>query len=251
MKAPNRGAFLSPIRVLAALLSVVSASFALSSCVSRGELAVVDDPPEPHDAPAGCSATMCDYFYTSCTDPCTECWQICESQDDEQSVVRCTGICAQICSPSNKPTPVAQCEEERATCRSTRRNTVCVDTLRDEQPKGQPPCSAQMNEANCRCGSDETCLGALDRLNTKCRKCNAAWLKPCLDAACKTEMDDALACLNAQGCTGLNDCAGCETKTSVLTTCFQNAQQDPRDIGGCYSKPRACWGEPICPYALY
>jgi hypothetical protein len=194
---------------------------------------------------------MCDYFYSSCVDPCNECWNTCKRQDDQASVIHCTGVCQEICAPTRQPTPPVKCAEERTTCRATHRNTVCVDTLRDDEPKGSPPCSVEMNAANCACGNDDACLGALDRLNTKCRKCNTEWIKPCLDAACGPEADAAVACLTAQACTGANSCAGCETSVIALESCFQKAQTDPRDIGGCYSKPRSCSGELLCPYALY
>jgi len=250
MRKPVRGFSERLIRFVGSLSVLLSALFALPRCVSQGELTLPGDP-KPVDAPLGCRVTMCDYLFTSCADPCTECWNICKRQDDENSVIRCAGVCQQICAPTNKPTPLAQCEEELAICRSTQRNGVCVDTLTDDMPDGQPPCSAAMGAANCACGTDVACLGALDRLNTACRKCNAAWLMPCLDAACAKERDDVLGCMSARACGVLNECDGCEGVVSVLLTCFQKAQTNPADIGGCYSKPRACSSEPLCPYALY
>jgi hypothetical protein len=246
---PFRGFAERSIRFFVASLAVLSASQALPACVSRPELSV--EPAASTEAPLGCAQTMCDYFYASCVDPCTECWNICKRQDDEQSVIHCTGVCQEICSPTREATPQIKCAQDLAACRKTRRNTVCVDTLSEEEPKGSPPCSAEMSAANCACGHDDACLGALDRLNTKCRKCNSAWIKPCLDAACSKEVEAAVACMNAQACSSANSCAGCEAVVVGLTMCFQAAQEDPRDVGGCYSKPRECSGEPLCPYALY
>jgi len=232
-------------------LSVLSsAGLALSGCVSRGEINLAEEP-EPVAAPTGCGETMCDYLFTSCADPCTECKNICMQQDDVESVVRCNGVCQQICAPTNQPPPLAQCEEERAICRTTQRNTVCVDNLREDMPKGRPPCSPAMGAANCACGTDADCLSALDRLNTACRECNAKWLLPCLDAACAKERDDAVSCMGARACRVLNDCDGCESAVGALSTCFEKAQANPADVGGCYTGPRACSGEPLCPYALY
>src|ERR1044071_1826141 len=111
MQKPVRG---FSERVILVSLSVLSSvGFALPGCVSRGELNLQADL-EPVAAPPGCGETMCDYLFTSCADPCTECKNICMKQDDAESVVRCTGVCQQICAPTNQPTPLAQCEKERA-----------------------------------------------------------------------------------------------------------------------------------------
>jgi hypothetical protein len=246
---PFRGFAERSIRFFIASLVSLSAWQALPACVSRPELTLPAQ--ESTTAPYGCTETMCDYFYSSCVDPCAECWNICKRQDDEQSVVHCTGVCQEICSPTRTPTSRAKCDQDLGACRQTHRNTVCIDTLRDDAPQGAPPCTFNMSAANCACGHDDACLGALDRLNTKCRKCNSKWIKPCLDAACSKEADLAVACLQAQSCSSANSCAGCEAAVVALTMCFQAAQADPRDIGGCYSAPRACTSEPLCPYALY
>src|SRR5260370_10156988 len=188
---PFRGLAGRSIRFLVASLALLSAFQALPACVSRPELSV--QPAASTEAPLGCSETMCDYFYSSCVDPCNECWSTCKRQDDQASVIHCTGVCQEICAPTRQPASAVKCTEERTACRATHRNTVCVDTLRDDEPKGRPPCSVEINAANCACGHDDACLGALDRLNTKCRKCNTQWIKPCLDAACSAEADAPVA----------------------------------------------------------
>jgi len=222
---------------------------AFVACTSRGTLTVERDPVLVA-TPIGCKQTMCDYFYASCVDPCTECWNVCGRQDDEASVVRCADTCKQICASDHSASP-SNCEVERNACRWTHRNGICVDNLEDDTPEGHLSCTFQMSAANCACGTDEGCLGALDRLNTKCRKCNAGWVMPCLQAACSAETEQSLACMREKGCSLVNSCEHCQVAAAALTTCFENAQQDPRDIGGCYSKPRACSGEPLCPYVLY
>jgi hypothetical protein len=233
---------------LSALLSVF---LVVVGCVSRGELTIEHHDPVSTAAPVGCRDTMCDYFYKGCADPCGECWRVCERQDDEASVTRCVATCTQICAPESKHPPLSQCDGELVGCRSTPRNTICVDKLEEDTPADHPACSLQINVANCTCGDDDACLAALDRLNTKCRKCNAEWVMPCLDAVCKKETDASVACMRAKGCSLVNSCDGCQAAVGALSTCFERAQQDPRDVGGCYSKPRACMGDPACPYALY
>jgi hypothetical protein len=108
-----------------------------------------------------------------------------------------------------------------------------------------------MSAANCAFGTDDACLGALDRLNTRCRLCNTAWVKPCLDAVCSKETDETVGCMAARGCSVVNSCGGCEAAVTALSTCFEGAQEDPSDVGGCYSQRRACSGEPLCPFVLY
>jgi hypothetical protein len=251
MREPFRGVSERWVRSVAFFWALLTVSLAVASCVSRGELVIEQRDPVSTAAPVGCRETMCDYFYSSCSDPCGECWNICERQDDESSVRRCADTCKQICAPASKPAPLSQCQSELTACRSTPRNTICVDALRDDTPEDHPACSLQMNVANCACGADDACLGALDRLNTKCRKCNAAWVMPCLDAVCRKETEASITCMRAMGCSAVNSCDGCQAAVSALSTCFAKAQQDPSDFGGCYSSPRTCTGDPICPYALY
>jgi len=51
---------------------------------------------------------------------------------------------------------------------------------------------------------------ALDRLNTKCRKCNAGWVMPCLQAAMLAETEQSLACMREKGCSLVNSCEHCQ-----------------------------------------
>jgi hypothetical protein len=220
-----------------------------TACVSRGTLSVpLDD--EEVEAPAGCTETMCDYFFSRCMDPCSECWDACGRQTEILDVIHCSEGCTEVCARiEGKPVPAAGCADELATCRSTARNAVCVDRLRDDAPSGSPACSADMGRANCACGRDGVCLGTLERLNPACSTCNVEWGVPCLLTACKKENDNRAACLHSHGC-GVAPCEACTSATEALATCFRNAQLDPSDTGGCYSGRRQCWQDPACPLEL-
>jgi hypothetical protein len=109
-------------------------------------------------------------------------------------------------------------------------------------------CSPEIKAANCACGADNACLGALDQLNHKCRKCNQHWVNTCIEVACKAESDAHAACMHERECSSVAACDDCRTAADALSTCVKNAQSDPRDIGGCYSGPRECSGEPLCPF---
>jgi hypothetical protein len=193
---------------------------------------------------------MCDYFYALCVDPCEQCWESCEREDDQVSVIKCSQHCNQVCS-STKAAPLERCAADLSDCRATTRNTICIDRLRNDMPRGMPVCSPEMGAANCACGADNACLGALDQLNHRCRKCNEKWVATCMEIACRAEADANSACMNARGCSSVTSCGDCQASADALSTCVKEAQKDPRDIGGCYSGPRRCSGEPLCPFAPF
>ncbi len=197
-------------------------------------------------SPSGCSETICDYFFQLCADPCEACWDSCGREDDQVSVIKCTQQCNALCAPSNKSAPLAQCEAELTECRTTKRNTICVDKMRDDMPRGMPVCPPEINAANCACGADNACLGALDQLNHKCRKCNQEWVSTCTEVACKTENDANNRCMRGAGCSSVTSCGDCQATADALSNCVKDAQSDPRDVGGCYSGPRKCSGDPLC-----
>jgi hypothetical protein len=245
MKSPFRGALSasSPylIRVLAALLSVLA-----SSCASNEGLGA---PPDPDDTemPAGCQQSVCDYLYAWCMDPCAECWTACGRVRDEFDVIRCSETCTETCTRDNTAT-LSPCDARLRDCRSTKRNTVCIDQLAADIPRGLPPCSAEMSAARCACGKDAVCQGLLEQFNPLCEECDREWVVPCIDAACKREHDAIFACMQATGCSNVATCPECRATAEALSACVKNAQQDPSDIGGCYSGPRRCTQEPLCPY---
>jgi hypothetical protein len=244
MKSPFRGALSAPslyvIRVLVAL------SVLALSCASDEGLGA---PLGPGDTamPAGCQQSVCDYVHAWCTDPCAECWTACGRVSDEIDVIRCSDACTAMCTRDNAAT-LSQCDAELRGCRSTKRNTVCIDQLAADVPRGLPPCSAEMSAARCACGKDAVCKGLLEQLNPRCEECDRQWVVPCVDAACKRELDATSACMKATGCSDVATCPECRAPAEVLSACVANAQQDPSDIGGCYSGPRRCTQEPVCPY---
>lgn len=250
MQRPSRGAF--PVRPLLRRLIVASLGCVvlLGACVSH-PTPTIEQQFVSTDAPPGCSETMCDYFFSSCMDPCTECWAFCGRQDDPANVVACADNCNATCTTTrDKAPPADRCKQELQQCRGTMRNTVCVDGLRNDMPEDAPACSWDMNVATCACGSDEVCLGGLDRLSPKCRQCNLDWELECLDKACKKELDAHFACRDVSGCSASDDCPSCSASAADVSTCFGGAQNDPKDVGRCYSGPRACWSKPLCPVQL-
>src|SRR5258706_10092701 len=98
----------------------------LGACTSRGTISVVERGNDTMPSPTGCSETLCDYFYERCSDPCQECWDSCGREDDQLSVIKCTQQCSELCAPSAKAAPLAQCATELTACRSTIRNTICA-----------------------------------------------------------------------------------------------------------------------------
>jgi hypothetical protein len=223
----------------------------LAACTSRGTINIESHGTQTMQAPSGCTETMCDYFYELCADPCATCWDSCGREDDQLSVIKCSQQCNQICAPSTKAAPLSQCAAELADCHATKRNTICIDRMREDMPRGMPVCSPAMAAANCACGADNECLGALDLLNHKCRKCNQDWVITCMEVACKAESDANDECMHARGCSSVSSCGDCRAAADALSTCVKNAQQDPRDIGGCYSGPRRCSGEPLCSFVPF
>jgi hypothetical protein len=220
-------------------------------CTSRGTINIAaHGTTENTQSPAGCAETLCDFLYSRCADPCEACWDSCGREDDQLSVIRCSQQCNTICAATQQ-TPLSFCTEELSQCRETKRNTICVDRMRDDMPRGMPVCSPEINEANCACGADNECLGALDLLNHKCRKCNQEWVTTCMEVACKGETEANDTCMHARGCSSVTSCGDCGAAAEALSNCVKNAQQDPRDIGGCYSGPRRCSGEPLCPFAPF
>jgi hypothetical protein len=245
MKSPLRGALSasSPhvIRVLAALLSVLA-----SGCASNEGLGAPLDPGNT-EMPAGCQQSVCDYLYAWCTDPCAECWKTCGRVRDEFGVIRCSQTCTATCTRDNTAT-LSPCDAQLTDCRSTKRNTVCIDQLAADIPRDLPPCSSEMSAARCACGKDAVCQALLEQFNPLCEECDWKWIVPCIDAACKRELDATSACLQATRCSDIATCPACRATAEALSTCVKNAQQDPSDIGGCYSGPRHCTQEPLCPY---
>src|SRR3954469_16412321 len=133
MHKPNRG--LASERLVRLFVPVWLLLF--GACTSRGTLTVPQQRgTEPMTSPAGCVETVCDYFFSLCADPCDECWDSCGREDDQVSVIKCSQQCTQLCSAETKPTPLAQCAAERTACRSTMRNTICIDGMRDDMPRG-------------------------------------------------------------------------------------------------------------------
>src|SRR5262245_35998274 len=183
MHKPVRGS--SSERVVRLLLPFWALVFA--ACTSRGTISVTGHGTEPMQSPSGCAETLCDYFYQLCADPCEACWESCGREEDQLSVMKCAQQCNEICAPSTHAAPLERCAAELTECRTTKRNTICTDHLRNDMPRGMPVCSPEMSEANCACGADNACLGALDRLNHRCRKCNEKWVATCMEVACKTE----------------------------------------------------------------
>jgi hypothetical protein len=153
------------IRVLAALLSVLA-----SSCASIEGLGA---PPDPGDTemPAGCQQSVCDYLYAWCTDPCAECWTSCGRAREEFEVIRCSETCTATCTSDKTATP-SPCDARLRDCRSTERNTVCIDQLAADIPRGLPPCSSEMSAARCACGKDDVCQGLLEHFNPLCEGCD-------------------------------------------------------------------------------
>jgi hypothetical protein len=243
-RGPSSGRFVYLLVPLAALV--------FAACTSRGTLTIpAQGTQATMQSPTGCVETMCDFFYGLCADPCEACWDSCGREDDQVSVIKCTLQCNQICAPTAMTTPRDQCAAELSACRTTKRNTICVDRMRDDMPRGMPVCSPEINAANCACGADNECLGALDLLNEKCHKCNQQWVITCMEVACKAETDANDACMHAKGCSSVTSCGDCQAASSALLTCVTNAQKDPRDIGGCYSGPRICSGEPLCTFVPF
>src|SRR5687768_8605143 len=126
MKSPFWGALSgsSPylVRVLAALLCVL-----VSSCASNEGLTAPADPGDT-EMPAGCEQSVCDYLHAWCMDPCAECWTACGRVRDEFGVIHCSETCTATCTLEKTATP-SPCDAQLRDCRSTKRNTVCIDQL--------------------------------------------------------------------------------------------------------------------------
>src|SRR5690349_19493986 len=101
-----------------------------AACTSRGTIEIAEPSADRMPSPAGCTETVCDYFFDLCADPCEQCWDSCGREDDQLSVIKCTQKCSQLCSPDHKATPLTQCASDLEACRSTVRNTICVDRMR-------------------------------------------------------------------------------------------------------------------------
>jgi hypothetical protein len=229
------------------LLAALAAS--LGGCLSQTESTGTGQEPISIAPPAGCERTMCDYLFEGCQDPCAQCWTSCGGEVDRTDVIQCAHTCNAVCVLGGDAGAAREsCREEREQCRATKRNAICVDHLSDVMPDTARPCTREMSRANCACGDDIECTEALEKMSPHCSKCNSSWRVACIQAACMQEDQALFACLDANHCATVGQCGpACAEPYQLLTSCIRDAELDERDIGGCYSGPRSCWDEPVCP----
>jgi hypothetical protein len=234
------------VRSLRPILALVLLA---AACVTRVEPTGTDVGAVSSAPPPGCERTVCDLAREQCDDPCAQCWKLCGDEATRAGVSACASTCGILCTlaKANKDTLAAECAEAFASCQSTHLHTICVDQLSDAAAENGPPCSHARVLAGCACGPDSSCLGVLDVADPSCRRCNRKWRTQCVATACGTEHEQMIACAAKNRCASVADCAPCAGDVEILAKCVDDAQNDPRDIGGCFSGLRSCWAETECP----
>jgi len=222
------------------------ATLPLFGCGGAGQVDPTGAAPVgPNQPPSGCRTTVCDLMAASCVNPpthCESCRNTCITLGP-MYFEECENACDMICAlpPDERP-----CATNLKLCRSTAKNGVCADRLAEPAPGGAP-CNLDMIKANCACGPEHECYQALDKVNPACKACNDGWVLKCANAVCTVEGQSLDSCQSANHCSDVPGCSLCLTELKNWQTCFNAAQNDPRDIGGCYSGSHACWADPICP----
>src|SRR4051794_37302599 len=202
---PGRGP-LSLLRNCFGFLGIAASALAVGCAIETDPTGSGQEPVSVAP-PAGCLKTVCDYLFEGCDDPCAQCWSSCGGEADRTGVIQCAHSCNDVCALAGDAGSNASCAEARERCREAHRHSICVDLLSDVALEVEHPCTREMSRANCACGTDAECAAALSQMNPRCSSCNTKWRVKCIETACKKEDQALFACLDANHCTTVAQCA--------------------------------------------